>query len=104
MTWRVSIEKRAQRSLKRIPEPHRGRLYRKIHSLAQDPKPAGAQKVADKENTWRIRVGDYRFLYALDSRHRTVQVLDARHRRDIYRRNRLWIPNLDELAGAPSSA
>ncbi|MEK7405217.1 MAG: type II toxin-antitoxin system RelE/ParE family toxin [Acidobacteriota bacterium] len=34
---------------------------------------------------WRVRVGDYRVIYAIDDAHQTVEVRVVRHRKDAYR-------------------
>ena len=99
MSWRVDIDKRAQRNLKRIPEPHRGRLYKGIYALADNPKPRSAGKLGKEDPVWRVRVGDYRFLYTLDRKEKVVRIVDAGHRKDIYRRNPPWVPNPAARAG-----
>jgi len=35
---------------------------------------------------WRIRVGDYRIVYAIDDQRRVVRVAAVGHRRDVYTR------------------
>lgn len=35
---------------------------------------------------WRIRVGDYRIVYAIDDQLRVVRVAAVGHRRDVYTR------------------
>jgi len=34
---------------------------------------------------WRIRAGDYRVIYEIDDRRRTVDISAVRHRSDAYR-------------------
>lgn len=43
-------------------------------------------KIAGEANQWRIRIGDYRVIYAIDDDAREVTVLRIGHRRDIYLR------------------
>jgi mRNA interferase RelE/StbE len=57
---------------------------RAVHQLAEDPRPPGCHKLQNREG-WRIRVGDYRLVYEVDDDLRTVTVLLAGHRRDVYR-------------------
>jgi mRNA interferase RelE/StbE len=56
-----------------------------IGGLSRVPRPAGAKKLVDR-NAWRIRAGDYRIIYEIDDEHRTVLVVSAGNRRDVYRR------------------
>jgi mRNA interferase RelE/StbE len=51
--------------------------------LAQNPRPPGAIKLAGGDEL-RLRVGDYRIIYVIDDAARTVTVVFAGHRRDVY--------------------
>jgi mRNA interferase RelE/StbE len=37
------------------------------------------------DDLWRIRIGDYRVLYAIDDDAKLVDIVAIRHRRDAYR-------------------
>ena len=66
MSYRIEIERRADRALRRLPKPDRVRVVAAIDSLAQDPRPAGCVPVrAAPRGTYRIRVGDYRLVYVV---------------------------------------
>jgi len=84
MTYAVSILRRAQKELGRLPTPAFERACDVIRSLAANPRPPGASKLTGRDG-WRIRVGDYRIIYQIDDGARTVLVLHIGHRRDIYR-------------------
>ena len=51
----------------------------------EEPRPAGCAKLEGAADLWRVRVGDYRIIYTVDDRARTVDVSVVRHRRDAYR-------------------
>jgi mRNA interferase RelE/StbE len=53
--------------------------------LIYQPRPRGCQKMKDRENTWRMRVGRYRILYEIDDCTKTITVFRIRHRKDVYR-------------------
>jgi mRNA-degrading endonuclease RelE of RelBE toxin-antitoxin system len=56
-------------------------------SLDRDRPPArppGCKKLKGGDNEWRIRVGDYRIVYEIDDRARTVDVTRIAHRREAY--------------------
>jgi len=57
------------------------RIISRLESLAQDPRPVGCAKLEGTVDLWRVRVGDYRIIYAVDDRARTVDVSVVRHRR-----------------------
>jgi len=56
-----------------------------IDALAQDPRPRGSAKLAGRDDC-RLRVGDYRIVYAVDDSERLVIVARIAHRREVYRR------------------
>jgi mRNA interferase RelE/StbE len=84
VNYTVLILRRAQKELARLsPEPY-ARVRDAIRALAGDPRPQGCLKLTAREG-WRVRVGDYRLVYEIDDKQRTVMVLHVGHRRDVYR-------------------
>ena len=63
----------------------RERIGKAIDALAADPRPPGAVELAGHDD-FRIRVGDYRVVYAVDDTERLVLVARIAHRREVYRR------------------
>ena len=82
---RVSLERAAERELKRLSVEDFQRLIDHIKRLAENPRPAGCRKITGSERDWRIRVGDYRVIYEVDDETGTVRVMRVRHRREAYR-------------------
>jgi mRNA interferase RelE/StbE len=84
MTYAVSILRRAQKELAAVSSPDFERLCDAIRELASDPRPTGSGKLVLRDG-WRVRVGNYRVIYAIDDAAHTVLVLHVGHRRDVYR-------------------
>jgi mRNA interferase RelE/StbE len=87
--YRLDVTRAAARdltSLKRHPPDQDllGRIDTAIGGLAQIPRPPGASKLTGAA-LWRIVVGDYRVIYAIDDEQRVVTVARVRHRREVYR-------------------
>ena len=61
------------------------RVLQKIEALSENPRPAGVTKLKGQKNVWRLRVGDYRVVYAIDDTAKAVDVSIVRHRRDVCR-------------------
>ena len=57
----------------------------RIGKLSEDPRPSGCVKLSGPNDLWRIRIGDYRVVYAISDPKRTVDVSIVRHRKDVYR-------------------
>jgi mRNA interferase RelE/StbE len=56
-----------------------------ILGLADDQHPPGSKKLKGTEDLYRIRVGDYRVIYTIESKRLVVLVVNVGNRRDIYR-------------------
>jgi mRNA interferase RelE/StbE len=60
-------------------------VLRAIDRLAMQPRPDGCRKLVGSEDTFRIRIGDYRVIYTVDDENRDVVIETIRHRREAYR-------------------
>jgi mRNA interferase RelE/StbE len=77
---------KAVRSLGKLDRPIAERIRAAAEALRDDPRPAGARMLTGMHGVWRIRVAkDYRVLYTLDDDRLVILVVDAGHRREIYR-------------------
>jgi mRNA interferase RelE/StbE len=88
--YEISLLPTATRELAGLSVAVQRRIGRAIDALAADPRPRGSRRLAGKpaEQTWRIRVGDYRVLYEIRDAALIVLVIRIGHRREIYRRRR----------------
>jgi len=82
--YSVQILPSAVRALRRLPPEAKRRVQAAIDLLAEDPRPPAAKKLVARPE-WRVRTGDYRVLYRIDDGVLVVVVVDAGHRRDVYR-------------------
>ncbi len=83
MTYAVTILRRAQRELGRLPSPTFERVCDAMRALSTEPRPSGCRKLVGRDG-WRIRVGDYRVIYEIDDAAHSILILHVGHRRDIY--------------------
>jgi mRNA interferase RelE/StbE len=65
--------------------PLRDRIRSAIDGLGMDPPPRGVVELAGRDD-YRVRVGDYRVVYAVDDGELLVLVARIAHRREVYRR------------------
>jgi len=63
MNYRIIIENKATKEADKIPLKYRTAIDDTILSFALNPRPRNAIKLTDR-NGYRIRVGNYRILYA----------------------------------------
>ena len=84
--YTVTVDSVAMKDIKKLPVSVKDRVWKKIETLKNIPRPRSAQPVVNfGENGYRIRVGDYRILYQINDRKIEVLVVRVRHRREAYR-------------------
>ena len=86
--YRVHFTPRAQAELSALPKTDREKVDAKILSLADNPRPAGVEKLVGDDGLYRIRVGDYRVVYSIHDDVLLVLVVRIGHRGEVYRRLR----------------
>jgi mRNA interferase RelE/StbE len=60
------------------------RIIPKMEALTANPRPSGSTKLKGFRDLWRVRVGDYRVVYAIDDTAKRVDVMRIAHRREVY--------------------
>ena len=83
--YRIELTRDALRALAKLDKPIRRRIQGAIDRLADEPRPNGTIALRGVPGAFRIRVGDYRVLYAVHDEQLLVIVIDVGHRREIYR-------------------
>lgn len=81
----VEFHPAVYKQLQQLPRPAFAAALTAILGLVDDARPSGAVKLAGAQSDWRVRIGEYRIVYEIDDRTRTVTVLRVRDRRDVYR-------------------
>lgn len=84
MKYEIRIKKSAQKEIKALPKNVIKRVLNKIKQLAEEPRPSGCRKIVGTENTWRIRVGNYRIIYNVFDEILLIEVIAVKHRKDAY--------------------
>jgi mRNA interferase RelE/StbE len=83
--YKVFLRRSAADELGRIPKKDLVRLIERVGSLANEPRPQGCEKLSALDR-YRVRQGDYRVVYAIDDREKTVDIIKIGHRSDVYKR------------------
>lgn len=73
------------KDLHRLPRVAVTRVMRRIEDLQSDPFPSQSIKLSGTERLYRVRVGDYRIVYEVDTQSKQVTIHYVRHRREVYR-------------------
>lgn len=84
--YRAELAPAAQRQLRRLPQGVAASLRGPIMALSIEPRPPGVVKVSGTE-FWRLRIGDLRVIYLIDTGSRLVVVLKVARRSERTYRN-----------------
>ena len=85
MSYEVSLRRVVQKGLDALSERDYEIVAKAISALEDNPRPPRVKKLADS-GLWRIRVGQYRIVYAVDDATRVVTIVRvARRREDTYK-------------------
>lgn len=83
--YTITFARSARKDLEAMEAAVVRRVFPKIEALAEAPRPAGCRKLQGEELLWRIRVGDYRVVYAVHDREHLVDIIAVRHRSKAYK-------------------
>jgi len=72
------------KDLRALPRQDVKRIMQRIHSLAEDPRPAGCERLSSQQR-YRVRQGVYRIIYEINDGRLMVLVVKVGHRREVYR-------------------
>lgn len=82
-SYELFLTESAQKDLNRISRVDLKRIDSKLIKLQENPFLLDVKKLSGSKNNYRVRVGDYRVLFSLES-HRLI-VYAVAHRREVYR-------------------
>ncbi len=82
MKYRIVIEKRAQKFIKKLPQNDITRILRAINKLPE----GDIKTLRGYDDVYRLRVGDYRIIYEINDEVLMITVVDAGNRGQIYKR------------------
>jgi mRNA interferase RelE/StbE len=84
-SYRIDWKTSASRELKRLDRSVVPRIVEAVGQLARNPFPQGCRKLKGSDDSYRIRVGDYRVVYEIVTERLSIEIIRVRHRKDVYR-------------------
>ena len=85
-SYELLFKRSVAKDLRAFPRRDVKRILQRIRALADDPRPAGCEKLSGLERL-RVRQGVYRIIYEIVDEKLLVVVVKVGHRRDVYRRS-----------------
>ncbi|HEY5620713.1 MAG TPA: type II toxin-antitoxin system RelE/ParE family toxin [Candidatus Bathyarchaeia archaeon] len=83
MTYSVVFLRTFLKQFRRLPRDTRNRIQARVEELAQNPY-LGLRLVGQLEGFWKDRVGQYRIIYKIDEKSKTIIFYDADLRKRAY--------------------
>ena len=84
-SYSLVLKPSVERDLRALPKQVVTRVLKRIGGLKELPLSRQSVKLEGAKNMYRVRVGDYRIIYSVDSDLGQVIVHYVRHRREAYR-------------------
>ena len=83
-SYELRFRKSVAKDLRAFPNKDVKRILQRIAALADNPRPAGCEKLSGLER-YRVRQGLYRIIYEIEDDRLIVLVVAVGHRREVYR-------------------
>jgi mRNA interferase RelE/StbE len=84
-SYSIVLKPSVEKDLRSLPKSVIPRVVRQIEALKENPFQRQSVKLAGAERLYRIRVGNYRVVYAVDKEAEEIVIHYIRHRREVYR-------------------
>lgn len=84
-SYQIKWKSSANKELQRLPKQIIGRVFRSVEQLADEPFPVGVTQLTGTDQSYRIRIGDYRVIYTVENEILRIEVIRVGHRKDVYR-------------------
>ena len=82
--YEILFRESVYKDLHAIPKTDPRKILSRIERLADDPRPAGCQRLTGAD-VYRVRQGVYRIVYSIHDRTMVIHVVRVGHRREVYR-------------------
>ena len=84
MPFTVRLKRSVEKELDDLPAKIHNKVIKTILSLKENPFPHNSKNLHGREGT-RIRVGNYRILYVVNTIKKEIEVFSVADRKDVYR-------------------
>jgi mRNA interferase RelE/StbE len=84
-SYNIEWKSSAAKELRKLPKSVIARVLPAVEALADTPRPDGVRKLSGSENTYRIRIGEYRVVYNIFDRRLVIEIVRVRDRKEAYK-------------------
>lgn len=83
-SYKIVLKKSVNKDLRKINRQELPKIINAVEALATNPFPTGSRKLTGSDLNYRIRIGDYRVIYAVFPSAHEIVIQRIRHRKDVY--------------------
>ncbi len=82
---KLILSKSVIKELENLPHREIEKVYNHFKKLLSGASNLDIKKLRDSEN-YRLRIGNYRTIFSINQKQKTIEILDLLHRKDIYKK------------------
>ena len=83
--YKITFKSSVEKDLRKIDKGEVPRIVSAIHRLSENPRPVNSKKLVGSQQTYRLRIGEYRVVYIIWDKLTEIEIQLVRHRKDAYR-------------------
>ena len=83
-SYKIAFKPSVKKDLRGIPRHDVERILKSIEGLSENPLPQNARSLTGRD-AYRLRVGRYRVIYAIDNEQVVILIIKIGHRGGVYR-------------------
>ena len=84
-SYKIEWKQSAVKELKTLPKEAIAKILAALETLSSNPFSPKTTKLVGTQQSFRIRVDDYRVVYNIFSKTLTIEIVRVKHRRDVYK-------------------
>ena len=88
MKYEVEVKKSVQKSFNKLPIKIKKSVGRKLLQLKKFPEISGMRKLSKPLNGYRLRIGNYRVLFTVNSENQLITIYSIDHRKAVYKKSK----------------
>ncbi len=85
-SYKIEWKQSAVKELKKLPKEMIAKILVAVQKLSSNPLPLKTTKLVGTQQSFRIRVGDYRIVYNIFFKTLIIEIVRVKHRRNVYQK------------------
>ncbi len=83
--YKIEWKRSAVKELKKLPKETISKILVAVQELSSNPFPNQTTKLVGSQQSFRIRIGDYRVVYNIFAETLIIEIVRVKHRKEVYK-------------------